>query len=913
MTLVAGTRLGPYEIQSAIGAGGMGEVYRARDTKLDRSVAIKILPELFAHDPDRLARFEREAKTLAALNHPNIAIVHGFEEAHGIQALVMELVEGPTLADRIAQGLLPLDEALLIAKQIAEALESAHEHGIIHRDLKPANIKVRADGTVKVLDFGLAKAFDPASTAIDASQSPTITSPAMTHMGVILGTAAYMSPEQARGKTVDKRADIWAFGCVLYEMLAGTCAFRGETVSETLAEVMKSEPRWTALPPETPAALRDIIRRCLAKDPRRRVRDIGDVRLALEGTFETAAAVEATAVAVPRLRVWQRPAPLAIAIVTLIVATGFAVWALTRPAPPRVVRLTVTPSGATALGIGDIAISPDGTRLAHVGAGAGQILVRAFDQLEPTTLQGVGAPGDLFFSPDGQWIGFFDGNTALKKVAVTGGSPVTLSRTGNNPLGASWSTDDTIIYATNDGSGLLRVAAGGGEPEVLTTPNRDQGELDHVWPEILPGGQAVLFTIATGGGLDTDQIALLDLTTREQKILIRGGSYARYVPTGHLVYGMAGTVRAVAFDLRRREVVGTPVPVLEQVMADQDGAANLSISRDGTLVYVPGAVQGTELFTLVWVDRQGREEALKAPPRRYTYPRLSPDGSRVALWVSYPRQENDIWTWDLERETLTRLTFEPAPDSHPVWTPDGQRLLFRSFRAGPGNLFWQAADGTGAAERLTESNNNQMGSAFSPDGTRLIFREETATTGADLMVLALEGGRRAQPSQGVDGPGRGPTGDVRPLVQTTFNELNGEISHDGRWVAYQSNESGQEEIYVRPFPDADRGRWQISTGGGTRPLWARSDKELFYIGLSGAMMSASVEGGSTFRAGNPTRLFEGRHFRTTNAGGRTYDVSPDGRRFLIVKGVDARDETAAPPGIIVVQNWFEELKRLVPK
>jgi protein kinase-like protein/WD40 repeat protein len=921
--LETGAMVGPYRIDRLIGAGGMGEVYRARDTTLGRDVAIKVLPDAFTADPERLRRFEREARVLAALNHPHIAAIHGLEQADpspgsgqaAVRALVLELVEGPTLADRVARGPLPVADALPIAQQIADALEAAHEKGIIHRDLKPANIKVTSDGVVKVLDFGLAKASTGDASMPDLSQSPSVTLDG-TRTGMILGTAAYMSPEQARGQPVDKRTDIWAFGCVLYEMLTSRRAFSGDDVSDTLVEILRGDPDWSALPASTPAAVRKLLRGCLQKDRRERLPDIGVARLEIKETL-TAPLTEAVAlVPVPRLRVWQRPAPLAAGIVTLIAAAGLTSWFLTRSEPPRVVRLAVTPSGATAFRISAIppqfAISPDGTRLAYVGAGAEQIVVRAFDQLEPTALSGLGAPGGLFFSPDGRWIGFFDGTGALKKVVSTGGPPVTVGRAIGTPRGASWSTDDTIVFATdNTTSGLLRVAAGGGAPQVLTTPNLDQGEQDHYWPEVLPGGQAVLFTILTAGGLSNAQIAVLDLTTREQKILIRGGSHARYVPTGHLVYGVAGTLRAVAFDLRRLAVVGTPVPVLEQVMTTATlGAVSMSISDNGTLVYLPGGVE-TARFTLAWVDRQGREDPLKAPPRLYLYPRLSPDGTRVALDTR--DQESDIWIWDLARETMTRFTFDPGADTHPVWTPDGQRVVFRSLRAGPGNLFWQAVDGTGAVERLTESPTNQMASAVSPDGTQLVFREEHATTGEDLMVLALEGGRRAQsPLRGVGLPRPRATSDVRPLLQTTFNELNGEISPDGRWVAYQSNESGPDEIYVRPFPDANSGHWQVSTGGGTRPLWARSGKELFYLGPSGAVMSTSVDGGSTFRAGNPTRLFEGPYPLFANASGRTYDVSPDGQRFLMIKEGAKPDGTSAPTSLMVVLNWFEELKARVP-
>jgi eukaryotic-like serine/threonine-protein kinase len=911
MALQPGTRLSAYEVLGLIGSGGMGEVYRARDTRLHRDVALKVLPDLFARDPDRLARFEREAQVLATLNHPNIAAIHGLEESNGIRALVLELVEGPTLADRLTHGPIPLNEALAIARQIAEALEAAHEHGVIHRDLKPANVKLRPDGTAKVLDFGLARALDPTDGAGDLSHLPTITSPAMTGLGVVLGTAAYMSPEQACGKRVDKRADIWAFGCVLYEMLTGRRAFGGETVTEVLARILEREPDFASLPARVPPQVARLLRRCLEKDPRRRLRDIGEARFELEQPATAEAHVAARSAVMPR-RFWRRPLLLMAGVVALMITTGLAVWAVMRPAPPRVTRLTETPWGPTALNLAGfppvVAISPDGARLAYVGAGAQQIVVRAFDQLDPIALQGMGTAGGLFFSPDGQWIGFFDGATTLKKVAVTGGPPVTISRTIGNPLGASWSADDSIIFATNDpGSGLWRVSAAGGEAEVLTAPKRAQGEVDHFAPQVLPGGQAVLFTISTTGG---PQIAVLDLTTREQKVLIRGGGNARYAPTGHLVYGVSAAepLRAVAFDLRRLEVVGTPIPVLERVTA----ANNMSLALDGTLVYVSGGVQAALTRTLVWVDRRGREEALKVPPRGYMYPRLSPDGTRAALDIA-GGAERDIWIWDFARETLTRLTFDPQADSHPTWTPNGQRLVFRSMRAGQSNLFWQAADGTGAVERLTENpKNQQFPGSFSTDGTRLVFREETATTGADLMVLAVEAARRR--SQAAGELQEESTRNVRPLVQTMFDELNGEISPDGRWLAYQSNESGQDEIYVRPFPDVNSGRWQISTGGGTRPVWARNGEELFYLAPGVAMMSAPVDGAptesrSTFRVGTPAKLFEGRYFAVAGTDGRTYDVSPDGQRFLMIKVGDGSGQTAAPPSIVVVQHWVEELKQ----
>jgi len=897
MPLAAGTRVGPYEVLSALGAGGMGEVYRARDTKLDRAVAIKILPDAFADDTDRLARFRREAKTLASLNHPNIAHIHGFEESDGVRALVMELVEGEDLAERIARGAIPIADAIPIAKQIADALEAAHEQGVIHRDLKPANLKVRPDGTVKVLDFGLAKALEqPRAASASASRSPTITTPAMTRAGMLLGTAAYMSPEQARGTPADRRADIWAFGCVLYEMLTGQRAFDGEGVSETLARVLEREPDWVRLPATLSPALRTYIGRCLQKDPRQRVQAMGDVRLALEGAFDTALPPSAA----PRaLAGWRRIArvavPAAIASGALI---GTLVWlARPGPVPPRVSRLQFTPLGAAALTLGwndrDMAITPDGSRLIYVGNQGTQIFVRALDDLAPTPVFS-GRVAGLFVSPDGQWIGFHEGLGPLKKVAVGGGPSVTLATIDTSgSCGATWGPDDTIIVATNRvDTGLLRVSAGGGPPTVLTRPDHAQGEADHFWPEMLPGGRAVLFTITSlTGGPDAAQVAVLDLHTGERRVLLRGGTHARYVSSGHLVYATAGVLRAVPFDLDRLETRGTPVTVVRDVVTTFKGGVNAMVAHDGTLAYVSGAVEGTPR-TLLWVDREGRETPIPAPPRPYFLPALSPDGTRVAVFAN--DQERDLWLWDLRRTTLTRLTATPGVDVVQVWTPDSRRLIFTSERAGVRNLFWQAADGAGAAERLTESPNTQYPTGVSPDGRRLIFADEFPETANDVMAIELDATRR-----------------VTPLVQSPFIERNGTVSPDGRWLAYEANDSGQFEIYVRPFPAVNDGRWQVSTNGGTRPIWTRSGQELVYVSLTGAIMGVGVARDASWAATKPRPLVKEGYFTIPSWWGRSYDVAPDAQRFLMIKEGGA-DGVAAPPTIVVVQRWVEELKRLVP-
>ena len=918
MALTPGARLGPYEILSAIGAGGMGEVYRATDRNLKRSVAIKVLPASVAGDADRLVRFQREAEVLAALNHPNIAAIYGLEKTADFTALVMELVEGEDLSQRIARGAMPIDESLPIARQIADALDAAHEQGIIHRDLKPANIKLRADGTVKVLDFGLAKAMAPAAASEAAAllaHSPTITSPAQTQAGVILGTIAYMSPEQARGRAVDKRADIWAFGSVLFEMLTGRRAFAGDDASEVLTSVLTKEPDWARLPATLSPALGTYIRRCLHKDPRQRIHDIADVRLALEGAFETAAPQTATPSAAPRRRI------LVSAGMGILVAvvSALATSALMRrtPAPLQPVRFALVPTGAQALAINgndrDLVLSDDGTHLVYVAGPEAQLMVRPIDALNAVPLRGIAGVRNPFLSPDGRWVGFFtDTDGELRKVAIAGGPPVPLCRIVGGPRGGSWGADDTIIFATSEpDTGLFRVAAAGGTATVLTTPDRAHGEGDHLFPSFLPNGRGVLFTITSSrGGTESAQVVVRDLTTGQTKTLIRGGSQAEYVgpaasstswgragsgQAGYLVYAAAGTLRAVRFDPVTFAAGIDPVPVVESVMTLPNGAAEFSISRTGALVHVPAEAVTGAARSLVWVTRQGHEEPIAAaPPRTYAKPRLSPDGTRVALDIR--DQQNDIWIWDLARRTLTRLTAAPTAEESPVWTPDSRRVIFASSRGGVANLYRQAANNTGTVERLTTSPNVQAPMSISPDGTRLIIRETVPKTGVDLRVLRLD------PST----PLGTPSWPTESLVQTTFAEENGELSPDGRWLAYQSNESGRNEISVRPFPNVDAGHWTISIGGGTRPRWARNGTELFYLSGTGAMTRVPIDTGPTFSAGTPTRLFDTRYY--TGDTGRTYDVSSDGQRFLMIKAAGAEQA----PSMVVVVNWSEELKAKLP-
>jgi serine/threonine-protein kinase len=919
LALTPGTRLGVYEVTAQIGAGGMGQVYRARDTKLHRDVALKVLPDSLASDPDRLARFAREAQTLASLNYLNIAAIYGIEESSGVRALVMELVEGEDLSQRIARGAIPIDEALPIAKQIAEALEAAHEQGIIHRDLKPANIKVRPDGTVKVLDFGLAKALEaPGGMSPGVSQAPTITTPAMmTGAGMILGTAAYMSPEQARGKTVDKRADIWAFGCVLFEMLTGTRAFGGDDVQETFVAIMRDEPEWARLPAALSPTIGTYLRRCVQKDPRQRVQAIGDVRLALEGVFDTGASQSVGVVAVAQ-PMWRRLFPFAAVAAAASVLVGLAGWSVWPAAEPRTVTRFdyVLPEGqALNFAAGTVqllAVSPEGRHFAYSTLAG--LYVRAMGELDARLITGtafaLGTPNfNPVFSPDGESIAYFV-RGEVRRIAIGGGAPVVIAKTeveGPGGLsGASWGTNNTILFSAI--SGIWRVSAEGDTPERVISAREGESMGS---PRLLPDGDSVLFSLTTATGptrWDQAQIVVQSLRTGARTVVVQGGSDVQYAPTGHLVYAVGNDLLAVAFDLDRLTVSGRPVPVVRGVqrsgsLAPLSDTANYGVTDRGTLVYLSsGALAGGAGLiatprTLVWVNRDGREEPLPAPPRAYSYPRVSPDGTQVAVDVR--DAESDIWVWSLERATLTRLTFDPLFDRFPVWSPDGRRLAFSSQRDGSrGNLFWQMADGTGQAERVAKGGNNSQvfPTSFSPDGTRLVVHgDPNGTQVDDIGIVSLEAGADS---------------GVAPLLATMFGEANAQVSPDGRWLAYESNESGKLEAYVRPFPTVDAGRWQVSTGGGAQPVWARSGRELFY--RSGdAVMSVPIETSSSFVARNPVVLFKGQY--APSLGGRNYDVSPDGRRFLMLKVASGADAPNTPSArFVIVEDWFEDLKRLVP-
>ena len=895
MSLSAGARLGSYEILSALGAGGMGEVYRARDTRLDRLVAIKILPQAFAADAERVARFRREAKVLASLNHPHITAMYGLEEADGVKALVMELVAGEDLSQRLSRGPIPLDEALPIARQIAEALEAAHEQGIIHRDLKPANIRIRPDGTVKVLDFGLAKALVSEPDSPDILNSPTITSP--TRVGIVLGTAPYMSPEQANGRPVDRRTDVWAFGALLYELLSGIRAFPGASAAEALSQVLTLTPDWARLPAKTPAAIRILLRRCLEKNPAKRLDSAVTLRLEIDEALASPASLTpATGRAASRRRLSRGVIATAVAA-SVLAALG--TWLVVRQPPPAAVlpaRFAI-PMQRTTLEGNDIALSPDGRYLVYQSRG--RLMLRPLDQLEPVALSSVTAGRNPFFSPDSRWIAFFDGGD-LKKVAITGEPVITLARELGSMEGGSWGDDGTIVVSSLDRNiGLKRVSANGGEVTELTKPTTDP----QIAPSMLPGGRGVLFSI-WGSTAENRQLMVLDLKSGEQKALLLGGGAPEYLDTGHLVYGTvdersgsaSGKLWAVGFDLDRLAVVGEPVRVSDTLEFDM--FVDYAVSKTGTLAYLPSRALSR---SFVWVDRTGRETPIDGlPPRPYSTLALSPDGKRAAFGVS--DQEFDIWAWDFVRESVTRLTFEPGYDGLPRWSPDGRQIVFQSDRAGALTLHRVAADGSGPVETLTTSKSDHYPNSITPDGTALLFCELRPKTGFDILRLPLTPQVAASATQSADRPS-----EATPLVSSLAAEYAANISPDGRYFAYQSAEyGGRFAIYVRPYPDANSRRWQISTGGGFAPVWARSGRELFYLDDTLTLMAVPVEtSGAQFTFGRPAKVFDTKY----SGNFYSYDVTSDGR-FLMMKDSLA-DDRSQPRGLVVVLNWFEEVKRRV--
>ncbi len=898
------SRIGPYEVLEPIGAGGMGEVYRARDTKLGRDVAIKVLPAAFTQDSERVARIRREAHVLASLNHPGIAAIYGLEESDGVVALALELVEGEDLATRLSHGAVPVDDAVSIAKQIAEGLEYAHEHGVVHRDLKPANVKLTQDGRAKILDFGLAKAYSndqvTSSGGVEVSHSPTL-SRQMSEAGFILGTAAYMSPEQARGRPIDKRADIWSFGVVLFEMLTGRRLFTGETITDVLAAVVRQDIDWGLLPPSAPSFLRPLVRRCLDRDPTKRLRDIGEARVAIESAISHPEAGTQLRPSLTRRALPWAVAAFAMALALVLVLS--APWRPT-PEPARPVRLSVEVGADVSLDTapGTAAIlSPDGTLLVFVARKAGQqrqLYLRRLEQLEASPLSATEGARNPFFSPDGQWIGFFAGGK-LKKVSLTGGASVTLCNAPDD-RGGTWSEDGTILLAPRL-EGLSRVSSAGGTPEVLTTPDPAARENTHRWPQALPGGNAVLYTAGMSGNLDDASIVVQSLPNGPKKVVQRGGYHGRYLRSGHLVYMHEGTLFAAPFNLGRLETSGPRAPVLEGVTANAGyGGAQFALSDSGTLAFLPGPnVQAG--VSIQSMDKDGKTQPLRATAGIYNNIRLSPDGKRLAVDLR-ERSERDVWIYEWERDTMSRLTVDPGEDARPVWTPDGRRIVFSSTRADrtTANLFWQRADGTGEAERLTESKNQQYPASWHPSGKFLAFHEGAGPSRTDLWILPLEG----------DVATGWKPGKPNVFLNSPFDEGVAAFSPDGRWLAYMSDESGTYEVYVRPFPGPGS-KWQVSAGGGSYPVWCRPRRELFYRtpDFTLAVAAYAVEG-DAFRAEKPRQWSPGL-VSSRGIASRAFDLHPDGQRMAVLKAAEQESEEKRDK-VVLIQNFFDELRRVSP-
>jgi serine/threonine protein kinase/Tol biopolymer transport system component len=884
-----GRTLSHYRISAAIGAGGMGEVYRATDTKLDREVAIKVLPQSLAQDPNRLARFEREAKVLASLNHPNIAHIYGIEE----RALIMELVPGETI-----KGPLPLPVALDYARQIAEALEAAHDKGIVHRDLKPANVMITPTGLVKVLDFGLATVLEGSIlSGGDPSNAPTLTM-GSTQSGIIVGTAAYMSPEQAAGKPVDRRADIWSYGAVLWEMLTGEPLFRGETVSHTLADVLRAPIDFDRLPKDTPREVRDLVKRCLDRDVKRRLRDIGEARIAIENVGrEPEAAATAAASTLP----WRRLPWIVVGLMTAAAAVSlWAPWRASQPVDRPLVRLDVDlgpdvslpPFNVTG---SSVAISPDGTRLVYASGTPKKLFIRRLDEPKATELPGTDGAEGPFFSPDGQWLGF-EADGKLKKISVEGGAPILLCDVINF-VGASWGEDGSIVFSSAVNRGLLQISSGGGEPETIAPLG--SGEAALARPQILPGDKAVLFTTSTRRSEDEDRfdIEVLTLADHHRKIVARGGSTARYLATskgiGHLVYTNGAKLFAIPFDLDKLETRGTAIPVLDDVgYFALFGGGGLDFSRAGTMVYrrTTAGVPAT-MSTVHWVDSAGKGEPLRLKPGAYSEPSLSPDGKRVALLFADGGRP-DIWVYDLQRDAMTRLTFSGEFNESPIWSPDSQYVVFASVGRG---IFWTRSDGGGQPQALITRKNYLVPTSFTPDGKRLAYYEFEGNPQVWTVPLEEQGGQlnAGQPEQ---------------LLKTSFSDVTPVFSPDGRWLAYVSNESGKNEVYVRTFPpqsSGQGGKWQVSTGGGTMPRWSRSGHELFY--QSGGQILAA-----TYTVRNDIFVADNPRVWIAKLGGTAWDLAPDGKRLAVLTPVDSTEVPKPEHEVVFILNFFDELRRRAP-
>jgi Tol biopolymer transport system component len=869
LSITTGSRLGTYEILEMLGEGGMGVVYRARDSRLQRDVALKLVhPHLV--DEDRLERFRREARVLAALGHPNVASVYELGDAHGLTFIVMELVPGETLADRLVTGPLPGSDVVRIACQVAAALESVHEKGLIHRDLKPANIKLTPDGVVKVLDFGLAKA----TAGIGGPHSDLLTASAKTRDGAIVGTVAYMSPEQARGQEIDRRADIWAFGCVVYEMVVGRPAFAAATTADTIAAVMERAVNWAAIPPDALPVVTRVLRRCLQRDPKQRLRDIADARLELEDATATAASVAAS-----QPRQW-RQILTAMGVLTIGVGLGALAVSLIRPPaepvpPARFVVSLPSTTPLAGLDFPSAIISPDGRQVVFVATRGGrtELFQRSLNGIDPRPIPGTTNAVGPFFSPDSQWVAFFaDGQ--LKKVNLAGGPPVTLCEAPVG-LGGSWGPGDLIAFASATGSGLSRVPAGGGPPVRLTMLDVARGEFSHRWPEWLPDGETVLFTVGTSGSWSDAEIVAQSVTSGKRTTLVRGGTNPHYLSNGSLVYAQDGRLMNVALDASTLTIEGSPVPVLENVRQSADGAVQFSVARAGTAVFVPGGPAASER-RLVSVGRDGSSTAFAAPPGAYAFPRVSPDGQQLIVAMEAPTR--DLWLYDVTSGITTQVTFD-AGATDPTWSRDPRRIAFSSTRHGVLNLFTAIIGDAGRSERLLANGNQQFSGSFAADGA-LVFTEQRSATGRDILFLPAGG--------------RAP----RELLSSRADETSPKLSPDGQWLAYVSNEGGRHEVYVTELSNPARAR-RVSTDGGTEPAWASGGRELFYR-QGTTMMAVTLDVAGQLQSG-ARRLFDAEFVRGT-VDAANYDVMPDGR-FVMVQRASQHSELT----LHVLLNWVATL------
>ncbi len=893
MTLPGGSRLGPYEVVAPIGAGGMGEVYRAKDTKLGREVAVKVLPAAFAQDPERLARFEREARVLASLNHPNIAHLYGFESARidggsSVHFLAMELVGGEDLSQRLKGGAVPFDEAIAIGRQIAEALEAAHEKGIVHRDLKPANVKLTTEGKVKVLDFGLAKAYAADSTggsSPEVSHSPTMTRQG-TEAGMILGTAAYMSPEQARGKVVDKRADIWAFGVVLYEMLTGTRLFAGETVSDVLAAVLRAEIDWKALPQGVPSEIRRLIGRCLERDPRNRLHDIADARITIDETLRGGTDSGASSSPVHEASTRASILPWGIAAVAVIAAIALGLRGQSpagpEPRPPVTFGVLTPPEHfLTRSQLPILDLSADGRTLLFVAEGSESsgIFRRTFGRLAVARIAGTEGAENPLLSPDGRWIAFFSGGM-LRKVPVEGGTPILVAK-ALAPRGASFAPDGSLVFAPLYTGGLFRVAGSGGEPVPLTRVDAAKGERSHRWPQVLPDGRTVIFTVgnsASPGNYDGSNVEAQSLETGERRIILKGAKMARYTALGYLLFQRGETLLAAAFDSSTLKVTGEPFALQEGVGGDpSSGAGYFSVSQGGVVAIVPEAsIPKTRV--LVLVDSKGKETALDVAPASFFHPRFSPDGTKIAVAIGGgSASDDDIFILDVASQRIRRLTFGQG-HGFPTWSPDGRRVLFTNGRSGETGMGMKAADGSGEDIVVLKSSEFHLTDSWHPDGRRLAITDATRSIDIQLFDTA-------------------PGGKMTPLFASpSAGESAAAFSPDGRYIAYQTTETGTDEVVVETFP-VGGGKWQISTGGGQMPAWSRDGRALYFVSGQ-SIMAVDVDTRSVFSPGAPRVLFTGPYdLRTVIQ--RNYDVGPGGR-FLMVK---RQGSAAASAELVVLDGW----------